>query len=151
VPHVAAPPATDELVEPAETRLAELCRLDAAVTDADRSALLRELCGERSRFRVIERDGTVESYVSFRPGARAWHIGPCLATDSCGGALLDWAFFSTQREHVYLDIPEANRAPIAAAEAIGLRMQRTLTRMCRGLRPAERTEMIWASSGPEKG
>jgi hypothetical protein len=56
-----------------------------------------------------------------------------------------------QQERVFVDIPQQNPGPIAAAEAIGLRVQRTLTRMCRGPLPDERTEMIWASSGPEKG
>jgi hypothetical protein len=113
--------------------------------------LLRELQRQRSRFCMIERAGVIEGYVSFRPGARAWQIGPCLATAVFGKELLDWAFFWTQRAPVHVDIPEHNRGPIAAAEAVGLRVQRTLTRMCRGPRPAEKTEMIWASSGPEKG
>jgi hypothetical protein len=113
--------------------------------------LLRELYHQRSRFRMIEHDDMIAGYVSFRPGIRAWQIGPCLATDAHGRVLLDWAFLQTQLTPVFVDIPENNRAPIEAVEAIGLRVQRTLTRMCRGPLPAERTEMIWASSGPEKG
>ena len=143
-------PTSKFIVEPAQGRLEQVRRLDTAATAADRSALLRELYRSRARFRMIERAGQVEGYVSYRPGARAWHIGPCVASDS-GGLLLDWAFDCTQEMSVYIDIPENNRASIVAAEARGLRVQRTLTRMCRGPCPAERTEMLWASSGPEKG
>jgi GNAT superfamily N-acetyltransferase len=151
VPHLDTAPASPEIVEPARAHLEQVRQFDVAVTRADRCALLRELYREPSRFRVIDHDGTIEGYLSFRPGARAWQIGPCLATDARGTLLLEWAFFRTQLMRVYVDIPENNHGPIAATEGIGLRVQRTLTRMCRGPFPTERTDMIWASSGPEMG
>jgi GNAT superfamily N-acetyltransferase len=141
---------SSQLVGAGRERLDEVRRLDALATGSDRSALLGALYRMRSRFRMLESGGNIEGYASYRPGARAWHIGPCVATGG-GAGLLDWAFHWTQMVNVYVDIPESNRAPITAAEARGLRVQRTLTRMCRGPLPAERTEMIWASSGPEKG
>ncbi len=151
VPHIPSSNAVREIGTEPRERLEQVCRFDAAITCAYRSNMLRKLPRQRSRFRIIENNGTIDGYISLRPGARAFQIGPCLATAACGGLLFDWAFFWTQTAPVYVDIPEDNRAPIAAAEAIGLRVQRTLTRMCRGPRPAERSELIWASSGPEKG
>src|SRR5260370_32965108 len=146
-------PRLDESVRAATPDQVERAiRLDGSVTGADRAALLTRLYGERpDLFRSIGRDGEVEGYVILRPGERAWQIGPCLGTEHCGRQLFAEAFGLMQKQRVDVDIPEANRASIAAAEAIGLRVQRTLTRMCRGPRPAERTAMIWASSGPEKG
>ena len=38
-----------------------------------------------------------------------------------------------------------------AAEARGLTVQRHLTRMCRGELVVEDLDLLWASSGPEKG
>ena len=151
VPRVVSAPASKQLVGAGRGLLDQVRHLDAEVTRADRSALLGTLYRSRTNFQMIERNSTVEGFVSIRPGARAWHIGPCVATDSDGGRLLDWAFYRTRNMSVYVDVPKHNRAPIVAVEAIGLRVQRTLTRMCRGPRPAEQTEMIWASSGPEKG
>jgi GNAT superfamily N-acetyltransferase len=127
-------------------------RLDKRLTGADRTEFLTALYRERpTLFRVLGEDGAVEGFAVTRPGERTWQIGPCLATETGGPVLLADAFWSTHAKHVCMDVPANNPGPVAAAEAMGLSVQRTLTRMCRGPLPAERTAMIWASSGPEKG
>src|SRR5262249_46041717 len=87
-------PATGELGA-GVGRLDRVRRFDAEVTGADRSALLGQLYRKRSRFRVVERGECVEGYASFRPGARAWYLGPCLATAAAGPLLMAWAFYWT--------------------------------------------------------
>jgi GNAT superfamily N-acetyltransferase len=150
-PRSVSSPVATELVGVGRGRLDQVRRLDAALIGADRSAFLGELYRSRGQFQMIERADNVEGFVSYRFGKRAWQIGPCLATRTGGPLLLQWAFFWSQLMPVYIDIPAGNRGPIAAARTIGLRVQRKLTRMCRGPLPEERTDMIWASSGPEKG
>ena len=78
-------------------------------------------------------------------------VGPCIATAETGPALLRDARQHCSDQRVYVDIPTGNTAAAALAKAQGLTAQRTLVRMCRGPAPAERVEMLWASSGPEKG
>jgi GNAT superfamily N-acetyltransferase len=130
----------------------EAIRLDARVTHANRTEFLLRLHRDQpSLFRVIGTDAAVDGFAVMRPGERAWQIGPCLAPDVCGPVLLGDAFWLMQQKHVYVDIPATNPGPIRIAEAIGLGVQRTLTRMCRGPLPGEQTAMVWASSGPEKG
>jgi GNAT superfamily N-acetyltransferase len=149
---VTGPPLDTRATTATEDQLRRAIHLDARVTDADRGEFLQRLYGERpDLFRVIGHKGHVDGFVAMRPGERAWFIGPCLATPAVGPQLLADAFRPMEKKVVYLDIPENNPGPIAAAEASGLKVQRVLTRMCRGPRPAERTDMIWASSGPEKG
>jgi GNAT superfamily N-acetyltransferase len=150
-PRVDEPLSTPEIVGVGPGRLAAVRRLDADVTRADRSAVVDSLYRKRGRFRALEFDGLMAGYIAFRPGRNAFQIGPCLALDSRGGLLFDWAFNQTQVSPVFVDIPADNRQPRDVAESAGLNVQRTLTRMCRGPRPGEKVEMIWASSGPEKG
>jgi hypothetical protein len=78
-------------------------------------------------------------------------IGPCVATPEAGPLLLGdaWHRFSGQR--VFIDIPNENAAARRAADAQGFTVQRPLTRMSRGNPVSERVELLWASSGPEKG
>lgn len=52
---------------------------------------------------------------------------------------------------VLIDIPEPNAAATRWAEKQGLVRQRVLTRMRLGQPVNDRVEMLWASSGPEKG
>jgi hypothetical protein len=64
-------------------------------------------------------------------------------------------FTDAQRRHggkrVYIDVPLPNVPAVQAVEDLGLSVQRHLLRMNRGQTVRERVELIWASSGPEKG
>jgi GNAT superfamily N-acetyltransferase len=127
-------------------------QLDRAITGTDRQNLLRRLFTERPEAgRVVARANQVLGYLSWRPGSKAVHIGPCLAQGAAGSLL----FADTWRRHagqrVFIDIPAGNTAAVAAAMAQGLTAQRPLLRMCRGPRLDERFTEIWASFGPEKG
>ena len=71
-----------------------------------------------------------------------------------------YSFWTADVEHaanrlaaatVLIDIPEPNAAATRWAEKQGLVRQRVLTRMRLGQPVNDRVEMLWASSGPEKG
>jgi hypothetical protein len=52
---------------------------------------------------------------------------------------------------VSIDVPIINELASQWADLLGLAVQHTLTRMCRGTPVIEQVELLWASSGPEKG
>jgi hypothetical protein len=54
-------------------------------------------------------------------------------------------------ERVFIDVPLTNAPAVQAVEGMGLKVQRQLLRMTRGVVVAERVDRLWASSGPEKG
>jgi hypothetical protein len=125
---------------------------DRLIAGTDRRKLLLRLFRERPEAaRVILRDGVILGYAHSRPGSRALHIGPCLATAEAGPLLLRDAFEQGAGLPAFIDVPTGNTAATALAGAWGLTVQRTFLRMCRGPAPAERIELLWASSGPEKG
>jgi GNAT superfamily N-acetyltransferase len=126
--------------------------LDRDVTGTDRAALLRALFAEMSEpWRLAVRDDELLGYSAARAGSRARQIGPCLATAEAGPLLLADAWRSYPGERIFVDVPVDNRAAVATVEGAGLVPQRPLYRMCRGPRPHERIEQLWASFGPEKG
>jgi GNAT superfamily N-acetyltransferase len=140
------------VVPAAPEHLDRLARLDRTVTGADREPLLRRLFAERpDLWRVAEEAGEVAGYLASRPGARAWQLGPCLGGASAGPALLADAWRLHAGQSVFVDVPAGHAAAVAAAEAQGLSVQRTLLRMGRGPAAGEDVGRLWASSGPEKG
>ena len=79
-------------------------------------------------------------------------IGPAAARDAATGArLLNAVANRLAAATVLIDIPEPNAAATRWAEKQGLVRQRVLTRMRLGQPVNDRVEMLWASSGPEKG
>ncbi|MBY0521887.1 MAG: GNAT family N-acetyltransferase [Gemmataceae bacterium] len=125
--------------------------LDRAITAVDRSRLLRRLFDERPGEVRIAESADHLGYCTGRPGALAWHVGPCLAAAAVGPLLLADAFRRHAGERVFIDIPTGNTAAVRLAESAGLIAQRPLFRMCRGQAPAEDYRRIWACFGPEKG
>jgi GNAT superfamily N-acetyltransferase len=129
-----------------------IVRLDRAVTGTNRGKLLHRLLVETPVAAKAVQDGAdVTGFVLGRPGSRAWQIGPCVATADAGPLLLRDAWWRHAGRSVYVDVPTDNTAAAALAEAAGLAVQRRFVRMCRGPSVDERTEQLWASSGPEKG
>jgi len=134
-------------------RLEEVLALERQVLAIDRRKMLVRMLAEHPELgRLILRDGKLTAFLLARPGARAWQIGPCLATVAEDGRLL---FADVQHrlaaQTVYLDIPLANEPATAMAEQLGLTVQRNLLRMRRGGTLLTHSPGIWASSGPEKG
>jgi len=129
-----------------------LFQMDQLITGADRSKFLSRLFAEQSeQIRAIRSAETIAGFLACRPGTRAWQIGPCLGRRGIGSVLLAEALSRFVGKLVYVDIPVQNNAAANLAERSGLNVQRRLIRMRRGPPVTERTDHIWASSGPELG
>lgn len=140
------------LLPAVEEHFEEIIELDLAVTRTDRRRLLLALFEEQPQeLRVVIHDRRVIGYLASRPGANARQIGPCIAAAACGPRLLDDTLERQAGFGVYLDVPLANLPAAAIAEAHGLALSRTLTRMCRGVSVVEEIPRLFASSSPEKG
>jgi len=154
----AAPPAASAAADgltveqlPPE-RLGAFCALDRLVTGTDRRRLLERLIDEDpTRFRQLRRGDMVLGYWASRPGSKAIQLGPVLACSAESvGPLVRAALFAFAGQNVFIDVPVHNHGA-AEQTAKWLRPQRTLTRMYRGQPVAERSELLCASFGPEKG
>jgi predicted N-acetyltransferase YhbS len=129
-----------------------LALLDEAVTHTDRRRLLQRLFEEHpTRARSIWNGGQPEGYLLSRPGTHAEQLGPCIASPAAGPLLFTDACRRYRRQKVFVDIPVANESAARLAKSHGLSIQRSLTRMCRGMDRIENLQWLWASSGPEKG
>ena len=82
--------------------------------------------------RVVVRCNQLAGYLMSRPGANAVQVGPSIAHDDAGAELLadTWLRYAGQR--VFIDVPDANQAAIAAVTEAGLTVQRRFVRMSRG-------------------
>jgi GNAT superfamily N-acetyltransferase len=128
----------------------EIVDLDRAVTHTNRRKLLELFDRERPMCAAVQ-DGTIRGYIASRPGSKAAQIGPCIADDERGPALLSHAFGEWVGQPVLIDLSAEHAAAIAVAAEHGLAQTRELLRMTRGEFAVERTECLWASAGPEKG
>ncbi len=137
----------------AASQMENLIALDRQVTGTDRRRLIERLareCDDAVGLSVSE--GRLPGYVMLRQGSRATQIGPAGAlTAEVGRALGNWALRQCAGRPVFIDVPCENGPAIQWAEAAGLVPQRCLTRMCLGEPIHDRRELLWASSGPEKG
>jgi GNAT superfamily N-acetyltransferase len=133
-------------------RWGQIVDLDAAATGTNRRKQLERLFAERpDSVRIATRARAVRGYAAARYGSRAVQIGPCLAEPWAGPLLLGDACRHHAGKRVYLDVPVGNNAATACARGLGLTAQRQLTRMVRGPEVRENLDLLWASSGPEKG
>jgi hypothetical protein len=149
---VLAPPAGDTVaaapVQP--QRWEELARLDEAITRTDRRNFLLELFAAwPEEVTAAFNSAGPAGFLAARRGASAVQLGPCLG-DAAPLLLLD-AARRHAGERVYLDVPLGNVPALRLAETLGLAEQRRLVRMCRGEPLVENVDLLWASSGPEKG
>jgi ribosomal protein S18 acetylase RimI-like enzyme len=128
-------------------------RLDQQVTRVDRSKLIRSLLTKDDTFaRVVLGDAGLNGFLIARPGSNAIQIGPVVASQlPAGTALLLDAVRCYRNETCYIDIPEFHSHAIELMNALQLSPLREFLRMCRGVPTRERTEELWAGSGPEKG
>jgi GNAT superfamily N-acetyltransferase len=129
-----------------------LAALDRTVTNTDRRQFLSRLFAEQPQnVRCVHSAGRITGFITARAGAKALMLGPCLGTPDAARLLFADAGRLYAGQRVFIDVPLVNRAATALALAQGLTVQRRLTRMCRGVALCERTESLWAGSGPEKG
>jgi GNAT superfamily N-acetyltransferase len=143
------PDVTEALPDDADA----LAALDRRVTGANRRRLLARLLVDpdaaAGKLRVAE---ALAGYVMLRRGGRAMQLGPAVAiTPEAGQALLNWALRRCDGWPVLIDIPCDNGVAVAWAQARGLIPQRRFTRMYYDRPIFDQHELLWASSGPEKG
>jgi len=136
-----------------DRQLAAVCDLDRRLTGTHRRRLIERLYRERpGAVWAVAEGGGVAGYAASRAGSRATQIGPDAADDpEAGRAVLDAAIGPCAGRPVFLDVPLDNAPAVRWAESGGLTVQRNFTRMCRGQPVRDRPDLIWASSGPEKG
>ena len=141
------------IVRPLAPERETLAAIDQQVTGTDRRRLLAQLWSEQPEAMaqaVVA--GGVQGYVTFRSGSRATQLGPAVAlTAEVGCALLDWACSRCAGQPVLVDIPRDNAAAVDWALSRGLVPQREFTRMYRERPLQDQRQLLWASSGPEKG
>ncbi len=131
---------------------AEIIDFDTRITGTDRGKMLRRLFEEfPENVCIVRKAGSIEGFITKRPGANATQIGPCRATAGAGPTLLADALNKCEGEPVFVDIPLDNTDAVKIVEARGLAIQRRFTRMYWGQKPAGDVKTLWASSGPEKG
>lgn len=132
--------------------LDQIIELDRQVTSTNRQKLLTRLClANPGAVRWVEAGETLRGYMTLRPGANAVHLGPCIADAEAGPLLLADAWERHVGHRVFIDIPTGNVPAVRMADAMGLKPQRPLVRMCRGVRIKEDFTRIWAAFGPELG
>lgn len=133
--------------------LDSLVNLDRRATGTDRRALISMLiAGAPSRACEVVHGDTISGYALWRPGSHALTLGPAVAQSPPDGiALMDGVLAACRGQPVFVDVPLNNRPAMDWAHARGLDVQRRLMRMHLGIPVNDRTDQIWASSGPEKG
>jgi len=131
---------------------ADIIDFDTRITGTDRGKMLHRLFDEfPENMCIVRQAGSIEGFITKRPGANATQIGPCRATTSSGPTLLRDALDKCMGEPVFVDVPLDNTDAVKIVEAGGLAIQRRFTRMYWGRKPADDIKTLWASSGPEKG
>ncbi len=131
---------------------ADMIKFDRQMTGTNRTKMLSLLFKEfpeNTRIRTLH--NKIDGFITMRPGANAFQIGPCTATINAGPALLSDALNRCAGNVVFVDIPTGNVPAVKITESNGLKIQRRFMRMCRGERIKDNPENIWAGSGPEKG
>ena len=128
-----------------------LVAMDESVTATPRAGFLLSLHAEE-QFYFYEDDHAKLSFGGVRKGRNGVQIGPAIAeTPGLGEIIMNTLTCKWSGHPMIVDIPVPNVAARDWATKNGFTEQRRFVRMTRGKKPADSPEMIWASSGPEKG
>ena len=132
----------------------ELISLDQRITGTNRKFFITDLVRESGSpfyYKVNEADNLV-GYTGSRKGNTAIQIGPAMAfSPNVGRQLMDTITSDFSEVRAYIDIPVENKSATKWAKTNGFKEQRRFMRMSRGKKVLDLPELIWASSGPEKG
>ncbi len=137
-----------------EEDLARVCKWDSTIFGTDRSRLITSIWRENTAFSAVAYlNGEIGGYALWRPGTRAWYLGPCTATtDGLTVALLLEMLRRVPGQPVYVDICTENRWALKLLKKLDFRYQRPLVRMYRGRHsfPGE-PQFVFSIAGPELG
>jgi GNAT superfamily N-acetyltransferase len=145
---------TDPLISPVGTpaELDDCLNLDQTVTGTPRQALIKALHADEPGNFYRYGQGKAAGYIAYRPGENATFLGPCCAiSQAAGNALLYHAARINAGRRVFIDVPLDNQPAVEVVNALGLKPQRPLLRMCKGTPVTDFPACIWATTGPEKG
>jgi GNAT superfamily N-acetyltransferase len=131
----------------------ELCRYDATVFGADRSAVLARLRGRAPAAElVVLRGGRVCGFLLGRHGRSAQQLGPLVAEDAAIAQALLARGLAGIDGPVYIDLADAKASLCAWLTELGFAAQRPLTRMLhRRSTSFEDAARTFAVAGPELG
>ncbi|MCI0379417.1 MAG: GNAT family N-acetyltransferase [Gemmataceae bacterium] len=147
-----APQTASHVERVTSASVAAVVAFDQEITRTNREKLLRyQLEHQLDSLLCVRAGERIAGFAAFRPGRRAWQIGPCLGESEACLQLLTAVQECVGGNPVFMDVPAQNEAARSRAKAFGLTPQRILTRMSRGRRIEERIDKLWCSFGPEKG
>ncbi|MGN7885680.1 GNAT family N-acetyltransferase [Dyadobacter endophyticus] len=133
-----------------DTPASPILDLDLRITDTHREVFLHALLRSSACYYSMFEDGL--AYACSRKGRNAVQLGPVIAsTPEAGRQISDVMLHHFNGMPVFADIPVPNKAALRWARSNGLEEQRRFIRMYRGKKLNDSPELIWASSGPEKG
>jgi GNAT superfamily N-acetyltransferase len=128
--------------------------LDAVAFGVSRQRLLTALSRQSLPALVVESaPGRIVGHGMARRGARAFYLGPVVASSADAGiALLDGLAARSEGATIFCDIPDLNTAAVSWAEGHGFTLQRPLIRMFLGDNIASGDpRQQFALAGPEVG
>ena len=124
--------------------------LDRAATATDRKRWLAALLAESRPDVIINKRGSVAGWLTTRPGRLGTYIGPCCGSPRVASELFNRALRRHHGERVIADLRYGSALTATAARG-GLKPERVLQRMCRGVGVVENLHRFQLSSGPELG
>jgi GNAT superfamily N-acetyltransferase len=137
---------------PPDEATARIAELDRQVTATQRADYLRMLIEQAPFEHLTNEKGKVIAYAGTRAGRNATQIGPAAASTSVAGAQICHVVSAgLAGNNIYMDIPVVNNDAMRWAATQGFTEQRRFIRMYKGVKINDMPELIWASSGPEKG
>jgi GNAT superfamily N-acetyltransferase len=152
LPPLTPEPGSAARLTPAD--LAALVTLDAAVTGAERPALLADLLATAPDLAWgVRRSGELSGFCLGRFGSRFAYLGPVIAPDADQAwALLQGAAQGLTGQPLALDVPREQTAWRKRLAGAGFAAERPLVRMyLRGLAPPRDLARLFALAGGELG
>ena len=137
-----------------ESDLESVCKWDEQIFGVDRSRLIASLWSENPSCSAIAHSGgDISGYALWRPGSRAWYLGPCLAKEPESAEKLIAGMLSvTPGAPVFVDACMRNPWAVELLRQMGFAFQRPLVRMYRGFHDTPgKPELVCSIAGPELG
>jgi GNAT superfamily N-acetyltransferase len=137
-----------------DSDLHPVCKWDEQIFGVDRSRLIASIWSENPSCSAIARSGgEISGYALWRPGSRAWYLGPCLATaaDSAERLMIE-VLSRMPGARVFVDACTRNPWVLDMLKPMGFEFQRSLVRMYRGPHTSYgKPEFVCSIAGPELG
>jgi GNAT superfamily N-acetyltransferase len=131
-----------------------LCGWDRDLFGAGRGRLIASLWNENPSCSAVDQSGgEISGYALWRPGTRAWYLGPCLATAAeSANRLINTMLSRVPGDPVFVDVCTRNPWGLDLLRPRGFRFQRSLVRMYRGSHNTPgKPEFVCSIAGPELG